>query len=617
MEENKIGSKQKIIISLVLIFTFFFIAMTVSTTVNFRDYGLKHAEEKAELTAEVVKTGLTSHMVNGMMDHREFFLNEIGNLHNISELWLARSPTVIKQYGEGFNNETPRDNIDKRVLLSGEKKSLTTETPSKSFLRVTIPFIASEYGNPNCMQCHNANEGEVLGVVSMIMDTTDIRSSSFKTILYNVGITILVIILVFIVINRFIKPYVSIFYSIKNVMHETYRGNYGARVKVYANQESGSVAKLLNEMLQKLQTTFEELDKKVYIFIKNKNYVKDSDPLKNINDTIDRLSDIYKFKQTIENDKELNDIYDRIAFILREKFALDDFTMTELDVTNKTKKIVYTEKKSHCDILNGECRADRIHASVDSSIFPASCERYFEDGTEHICTPYSISNDLTLILTIVTTNKEDTDRVRAIMSDIEDYITTARPAIVSKKLMQILNTMARVDQVTGMYNRKFLDEFVDVSIPQALRAKTSYAVLMIDIDYFKMINDTYGHDVGDEAIRVVSKVIKDQIRKSDIPIRYGGEEFIALLYNCDRENVLKIAEAIRIEFSKQKIQANGETFSKTLSIGCSQFPYDSESIWKCIKFADISLYKAKKDGRNQVIMFDKEMLNDSALGDSF
>jgi diguanylate cyclase (GGDEF)-like protein len=291
--------------------------------------------------------------------------------------------------------------------------------------------------------------------------------------------------------------------------------------------------------------------------------------------------------------------------------------MTELDVTNKTKKIVYTEKKSHCDILNGECRADRIHASVDSSIFPASCERYFEDGTEHICTPYSISNDLTLILTIVTTNKEDTDRVRAIMSDIEDYITTARPAIVSKKLMQILNTMARVDQVTGMYNRKFLDEFVDVSIPQALRAKTSYAVLMIDIDYFKMINDTYGHDVGDEAIRVVSKVIKDQIRKSDIPIRYGGEEFIALLYNCDRENVLKIAEAIRIEFSKQKIQANGETFSKTLSIGCSQFPYDSESIWKCIKFADISLYKAKKDGRNQVIMFDKEMLNDSALGDSF
>ena len=617
MKENKIGSKQKIITSLIIIFTLFFIAMVVSTTLNFREYGLKHAEDKAELTAEIVKTGLTSHMVNGIMDSREFFLKEIGNLHNINELWVARSPAVIKQYGEGFNNETPRDNIDKEVLKNGEKQSITTETTNKSFLRVTIPFVASEYGNPNCMECHSAKEGEVLGVVSMVMDTTDIRSGSFKTILYNVSITILVIIIVFILINRFIKPYVSIFYSIQNVMQETYKGNYAARVKGYPNHESKSVAKLLNDMLEKLQTTFIELDKKVYIFIKNKNYVKDSDPLKNINDTIDRLSDIYKFKQTIENDKDLDDIYNRIAFILQDRFLLDDFTITEIDVTHKTKKIVYSEKECHCEILNGECRADRIHASVDSSIFPASCAIYNEDGNEYICTPYSISGDLTLILSIVTVGKEETDRVRTIMSDIEDYITTARPAIVSKKLMQILNTMARVDQLTDMYNRKFLDEFADVSIPQALRSKTNYAILMIDIDYFKMINDTYGHDVGDEAIRVVSKVIKDQIRKSDIAIRYGGEEFIALLYNCEEEHIHRIAESIRTEFAKQKIQANGETFSKTLSIGYSLFPKDSDSIWKCIKYADISMYKAKEDGRNQVVMFKPEMLKNTDLDTSF
>jgi len=617
MKENKIGSKQKIISSLIIIFTLFFIAMVVGTTVNFREYGLKHAEEKAELAAEIVKTGLTSHMVNGIMDNREFFLKEIGNLHNINELWLARSPAVIKQYGEGFNNETPRDKIDKDVLKNGDKQSITTETPSKSFLRVSIPFIASEYGNPNCMECHKAKEGEVLGVVSMVMDTTDIRSGSIKIILYNIAITIVVIIFIFILINRFIKPYVSIFYSIQNVMQETYKGNYAARVEGYSNPESKSVAKLLNDMLEKLQTTFIDLDKKVYIFIKNKNYVKESDPLKNINDTIDRLSDIYKFKQTIENDKELGDIYNRIAFILKDKFLLDDFTMTEIDITHKTKKIVYSEKECHCEILNGECRADRIHASVDSSIFPASCELYKDDGSEYICTPYSISSDLTLILTIVTIGKEQTDRVRSIMSDIEDYITTARPAIVSKKLMQILNTMARVDQLTDMYNRKFLDEFADVSIPQALRAKTNYAILMIDVDYFKMINDTYGHDVGDEAIRVVSKVIKNQIRKSDIAIRYGGEEFIALLYNCEEEHIQKIAESIRTEFAKQKIQANGETFSKTLSIGYSLFPKDSDSIWKCIKYADISLYKAKEGGRNQVVMFKPEMIEESDLGTSF
>jgi len=183
--------------------------------------------------------------------------------------------------------------------------------------------------------------------------------------------------------------------------------------------------------------------------------------------------------------------------------------------------------------------------------------------------------------------------------------------------MQILNQMARVDQLTDMYNRKFLDEFVDVSIPQALRTNISYGVLMIDIDYFKMINDSYGHDVGDEAIRIVSRVIKNSIRKSDIAIRYGGEEFLVLLYNCDEENVRKISETIRMEFAKQKIHANGETFSKTLSVGYSLFPQNSESIWKCIKFADMSLYQAKESGRNRVVAFESNMIKENEMGESF
>ena len=610
-------SRQKVIISLVIIFTLFFIAMIVSTTMNFRQYGLKTANDRANLTAEIVKIGLTSHMVNGMMDQRDYFLKQIGNVENISELWIARSPTVIKQYGEGHNNEIPRDKIDSAVLKSGISESIITETASKSLMRVTIPFSASEFTTPNCMQCHEAKEGEVLGAVSMVMDITDIRTSSIRTVLYNMGLTIIAAIFIFIIINRFIKPFVSIFYSIRDVMMSAYHGDYSVRISGFQNKESQNVAELLNTLLQKLQNTFEELDKKVYVFIKNKNYVKEPDPLININTTIERLSDIYKFKQTIENDKELEDIYNRIAYVLKVHFNLDDFTMTEVDTMNKIKKIVYTEKACHCGILDGECRADRIHASVDSTIFSNSCELYALEGTQYICTPYSISSDLSLILTIVTTDEKQTEYVRTIMSDIEDYITTARPAIVSKKLMQTLNKMARVDQLTDMYNRKFLDEFADVSIPQALRTKTHYGVLMIDIDYFKMINDNYGHDVGDEAIRIVSQVIKKQIRKADIAIRYGGEEFLVLLYNCKDDQVIKIAESIRTEFAKQKIPVNGDTFSKTLSVGCSRFPADSESIWKCIKFADMSLYKAKDEGRNRVIAFAPEMLENKEVGDSY
>jgi two-component system, cell cycle response regulator len=614
-------SRQKVIVSLVVIFIIFFISMIIATTINFRDYGINAAKDRANVTAEIVKIGLTSHMVNGIMEQRDYFLNQIANVEKINELWIARSPTVIKQYGEGHNNEIPRDKIDAEVLKNGVIISETTETASKSLMRVTIPFSASEFSAPNCMQCHDASEGEVLGVVSMVMDITEIRMSSIKTVLHNMGLTIIAAIFIFLIINRFIKPFVNIFYSIRDVMQSAYHGDYTVRIKGYQNKESQTVAELLNTMMEKLQHTFEELDKKVYVFIKNKNYVKEPDPLININTTIERLSDIYKFKQTIENDKELEDIYNRIAYVLKEHFELDDFTMTEIDTMNKVKKIVYSQKGCHCEILNGECRANRIHASVDSSIFAHSCELYNDDDKddegEYICTPYTISNELILIITIVTTNKEQTEYVRTIMSDIEDYITTARPAIVSKKLMQTLNKMARVDQLTDMYNRKFLDEFADISIPQAIRANTSFGVLMIDIDYFKMINDSYGHDVGDEAIRIVSGVIRENIRKADIPIRYGGEEFLVLLYNCDAENIIKIAEKIRVEFSKKKITGGGVTFSKTLSVGCSNFPTDSESIWKCIKFADMSLYQAKEGGRNRVVAFNKDMLDDTEIGDSY
>ncbi len=362
-------SRQKVITALVIIFTLFFVSMIISTALNFREYGVKTAQNKASLTAEIVKIGLTSHMVNGTMDKRDYFLNQIGSVEKISELWIARSPTVIGQYGEGHNNETPRDKVDTEVLKSGQIKSITTETASKSIMRVSIPFIATEYGTPNCMTCHNAKEGEVLGVVSMVMDISEIRTSSIKTVLYNMAITIITIIFVFIVITRFIKPFVSIFYSIRDVMQSAYRGDYSVRIKGHQNKESETVANMLNTMLEKLQHTFEELDKKVYIFIKNKNYVKESDPLININTTIERLSDIYKFKQTIENDKDLEDIYNRIASVLKDHFKLNDFTMTEIDTMNKVKKIVYSEKGCHCEILEGECRADRIQASVDSSIF--------------------------------------------------------------------------------------------------------------------------------------------------------------------------------------------------------------------------------------------------------
>ncbi|MCF6310185.1 MAG: GGDEF domain-containing protein [Sulfurimonas sp.] len=601
-------TRQRVTLILSGLFLTFFIVMIIIIAFNFRDFGIKSAEKRALLTAEVVKSGLTSHMVNNMMDKRSYYIDQIENIDNIKSLWIARAPSVIKQFGGGFNSEIARDEIDKRVLTSGKIEKVMTETASKSTMRMTIPFTASAFGTPNCLKCHSAKEGEVLGAVSMIIDVSDVRGSSLQTLAYTAIFALVIMLLVLLVVNRFLKPYINIFYSIKDVMKAAYNGNYSKRVDGGGLKESKDVANMLNSLLEKLQKVFQEIDKKVYIFVQNKNKEISSDPLVNINNTIDQLSEIYKFKQTIEHDEELEDIYERLAYVFKTKFNIEDFSIIEADTFSGIKKVVYSINGCHCKVEEGVCRADRINMIVDSTIFDNTCPAFEQSDLQYLCIPNSISNELNLIISVVTKTKEENLRIRNLIGLIEDYIATAQPSIVSKKLMQILNKMARVDQLTGMFNRKYLDEFVETAIPQALRTGTPYGILMVDIDFFKMINDTYGHDVGDETIRIISRVIKESIRSSDIAIRFGGEEFIVLLYNCDRAYIKEAAEKIRINFAKQVINAGSTKFSKTLSVGAVMFPEDSESVWKCIKYADISLYHAKEHGRNQVVCFDESLL---------
>jgi diguanylate cyclase (GGDEF)-like protein len=137
---------------------------------------------------------------------------------------------------------------------------------------------------------------------------------------------------------------------------------------------------------------------------------------------------------------------------------------------------------------------------------------------------------------------------------------------------------------------------------------------MIDIDFFKMVNDTYGHDAGDIVILSLAQILQTAVRKSDLPIRYGGEEFLVLLHNSTPEGALSVAQKIRTEFSQKKYSFGNDTVEKTLSIGIAHFPSDADSIWKVIKFADLALYDAKHGGRNQVVEFRPEMFSG---GDNF
>ncbi|MDD2698148.1 MAG: GGDEF domain-containing protein [Arcobacteraceae bacterium] len=584
-----------------------FLAMIANITLNLREFGFSSAKIKAQLVAESVKNGLTAHMVNGMMQNRDFYINQTKNLKGVDDLWIIRSDVVTKQYGAGREDDI-RDEIDKKVLSTG----ISIEAVNEKFLghstyRITIPYKAEQTKEINCLNCHNAKQGETLGIISMVMTVDDLKQISTEIIAMTSLIAFILMFGIIWWVKRLMNPYFDIFGLIKKVMKKANRGDYSGRIEGIKDGEAKEVAHWINEHMDKLQTSLISIEDKIEVFLTAHKTNGVVDPMIDVKNTVNRLADIYRFRKTIEKDEHIEEVYIRFATILEEKFGLENFHFLEADTTNKKVEIVYVHKELLCDPIKEGCRADRTNTLVDSCQFKKVCNKFQdEDNKKYICVPYSISNDLDFILSIVCETKEEQERIREILPFIQDYVDSAKPEIVSKKLMQILERSAQTDALTGLYNRKFLERYIDNTIYNAMK-NIPCGIMMVDIDFFKLINDNYGHDIGDIAIKTISNTLMDVVDDKDIVIRFGGEEFIVVLIDCDEDRLQSTAEEIRIAFSRQKIQANSEIFSKTVSIGTALFPNQDKSFWKYVKQSDIALYKAKQTGRNKVVRYDETL----------
>jgi diguanylate cyclase (GGDEF)-like protein len=174
--------------------------------------------------------------------------------------------------------------------------------------------------------------------------------------------------------------------------------------------------------------------------------------------------------------------------------------------------------------------------------------------------------------------------------------------------MKALEESAFKDGLTQLYNRKFLDEHLKKLLPQIKRDKKKIGLLMLDMDHFKAVNDEYGHDIGDKVLKELSRILEENVRESDILVRYGGEEFMVLLVGVGSEvDALTIAHKISTKVRENEIDVYaGATIKKTVSIGLSMYPDDSSLIDTVIKNADIALYEAKSSGRDKVVRFSKD-----------
>ena len=188
-----------------------------------------------------------------------------------------------------------------------------------------------------------------------------------------------------------------------------------------------------------------------------------------------------------------------------------------------------------------------------------------------------------------------------------DYLSNIRnkllaPVSIEEEKSEFISNTTTKDELTGLYLRDVFDVVLRQKIEESKRNNIQLSLLMMDIDDFKIVNDSYGHQSGDNVLKKIGNTINSLLRKMDFAARYGGEELAVIMPDANREQAFKAAERIRKAISQLKF----EDFSVTISIGISRFGRDINTSEKLLKAADNALYEAKDKGKNRVIM-NKEM----------
>jgi len=194
--------------------------------------------------------------------------------------------------------------------------------------------------------------------------------------------------------------------------------------------------------------------------------------------------------------------------------------------------------------------------------------------------------------------------------EIDDLLNTIAPAFLTGLTIFILASymidlyeesqrLASTDPMTDLYNRRAFHTFADKALQLAARQKTPTTIALCDLDLFKQVNDTYGHDVGDEVIIKFAQILKSSVREIDIVARYGGEEFIILFPGTDKDGARKVVERMRKRTEECEIQLDAKVLNFTASFGMTEMSPGAD-FSEAIKTADQALYRAKEEGRNRV-----------------
>jgi len=533
---------------------------------SFEEKFLDSAKSRAIEAADGIINGMNMLMVTGQISNpanRILFIQKMGNSKGILELRIFRAQQVVKQFGPGLPQEHPVDEIDQRVLDTGKTYFSQLNEKNKS-LRAVIPFIVSRnFRGTDCLACHNVEIGSVNGAASIQLDLSEEwRTIKEMNIWLWVGQFILQIILFF-VIDLMISSFTRPIQKLQEVMTAMQTdGNLSRRVTVVSQDEIGCMASAFNSLADSLQKSVsevkanqEQMKLSAQVFVNSMEAIVITDLQNNIIQVNKAFTDItgYSWDEAVGNNPR----------ILKSGKHDRNFYQTMWETLLKT----------------GSWQGEMIDRRKNGEVYPKW-----------------------LSITVVRNDDGEITNYIALFSDI-----TERKASYDR-----IQHLAHFDALTNLPNRTLLNDHLDMAIAVAKRSHNQLAILFLDLDRFKIVNDSLGHHAGDLLLQIVSARLLACIRETDTVARLGGDEFIILLNSIQEPSdsayvAQKVVDSISLPFMLDGNEVNIGT-----SIGIGIFPENGSDTPTLIKNADAAMYHAKEIGRNNFQFF-SSVMNDKAF----
>jgi len=598
------------------------VLVLISSTL-IRSYTLHSATQYAQTVAEMARTALTESMLNGTTQTLPRLKSRLAETQGLVGLNVERSPANIEQFGPSQEGLPHLDAISSEVIASGRPLYQLEQDQLQAVFRATIPYIADSHGEPNCLSCHQVPEGTVLGAVTIRIGISNTLDRSYWASLTLAAIILLFVPLLLYLINRLYRPIIRAAEGVESAVARAGDGDFTTRVQTSGSDEASRIAASFNRLMDLLENGLTRISDQIARLVQSERPTN-GHLLNETISAVDELVDAAQFKQAIEEDETKTEVYQRLSQVMQTKLGFSRFSIYEVDdAKNKLVPALIDGEQSAenrwCDaqILarSESCRARRTGHLVNAFEQPGICTMFVgkevEPGLEHVCLPVLQSGGVGSVVQVVAPLDEK-PRIDQQLANLSVHLREASPVLEAKRLMETLRDSSMRDAMTGLYNRRFLEEYLDTLLAGVARNKIQLGLLMLDLDYFKQVNDSYGHEAGDRVLIELARVIRQSVRASDLCVRFGGEEFLVILNDTDVQGAMLLAEKVRARVEEMRVQFPGGAIQKTISIGVADYPADGENFWQVLKYADVALYAAKEAGRNRVERFAPEMWTGNA-----